>query len=318
MIDVELPKEFTDFYPGPRFGIEGLTDMFPKCKTQPLGAIFKPRLGLLPEECAEMAVEAAIGGADFVKDDEILFNPSFCRLEERVEQVSNSLRVRKRTRIVYFANVSGRGDIIVDIAGKAIIAGASGFYVNCMTTGFFAIRALRNAFDVPIIVGRDMYAPLSLQPDRGISVAVLGKFARICGADFFYVGSAAGKLRNEILEIQRLSDVLRDRHFGFRSTWPLVSCGMYPGNIHLNFGFIGPDIAVQAGGGIHGHPGGTRRGTLAMRTALDLAYSGLGLTFTRSGRRATVLDEALVHWGRDEMREELKPPALVHFQEKNL
>ncbi len=29
------------------------------------------------------------GGVDFIKEDEILANPSFCRLEDRVELISN-------------------------------------------------------------------------------------------------------------------------------------------------------------------------------------------------------------------------------------
>jgi ribulose-bisphosphate carboxylase large chain len=185
-----------------------------------------------------------------------------------------------------------------------------------MTTGFGSIRAIREDFGIPIIVGRDMYAPLSLQPDTGISPVVLGKLARACGADFFYVGSVAGKLRNEILEIKKLSDVLRDKSFGnLHTTLPLISCGIHPGNIHLNLAFLGTQVAIQAGGGIHGHPRGTRFGAVAMRAAVDLAYSGTALSHYAKYPGAKALQEALAYWGRDEIREDLRGLATILYQD---
>jgi ribulose 1,5-bisphosphate carboxylase large subunit-like protein len=41
--------------------------------------------------------------------------------------------------------------------------------------------------------------------------------------------------------------------------------------------FFGRDVIIQAGGGIHGHPGGTVAGARAMRQAVDAATKGIPL-----------------------------------------
>jgi len=38
---------------------------------------------------------------------------------------------------------------------------------------------------------------------------------------------------------------------------------------------LGKDIVIQAGGGVHGHPFGTRAGAKAMRQAVDAAMRGI-------------------------------------------
>jgi ribulose-bisphosphate carboxylase large chain len=42
--------------------------------------------------------------------------------------------------------------------------------------------------------------------------------------------------------------------------------------------FMGTDIIVQAGGGIHGHPDGTYAGARAMRQAVEAAMQKVPLT----------------------------------------
>jgi len=52
-----------------------------------VGAIVKPSLGLSPQEAAATAAALARGGAELVKDDELLGDPDWCPLEERVQRV---------------------------------------------------------------------------------------------------------------------------------------------------------------------------------------------------------------------------------------
>jgi ribulose-bisphosphate carboxylase large chain len=57
----------------------------------------------------------------------------------------------------------------------------------------------------------------------------------------------------------------------------------------------GSDIVVQMGGGIHGHPGGTVKGAMAARQAVDAFVEGVSLADYAEEHKE--LKEALDKWG---------------------
>src|SRR6266571_6098835 len=85
-----------------------------------VGAIVKPSLGLAPAEVAAVASVLAAGGADLIKDDELLGDPAWCPLEERVRAVSAVLPDGVR----YAANVSGPVESLLQRARLAVELGA--------------------------------------------------------------------------------------------------------------------------------------------------------------------------------------------------
>ncbi|MDI9644381.1 MAG: RuBisCO large subunit C-terminal-like domain-containing protein, partial [Candidatus Verstraetearchaeota archaeon] len=89
LVDIEFPRTVTDMYAGPKLGIDGVRGLVgTEGKRRPhLGTIVKPKVGLSPVETSRVCYEAAIGGVDFIKDDETLVNQKFCPLEERVVRV---------------------------------------------------------------------------------------------------------------------------------------------------------------------------------------------------------------------------------------
>jgi ribulose 1,5-bisphosphate carboxylase large subunit-like protein len=54
-----------------------------------------------------------------------------------------------------------------------------------------------------------------------------------------------------------------------RNVLPALSCGMHPGIVNPTSEKFGTDFLANCGGAIHGHPGGTIAGALAMRQAID-------------------------------------------------
>ena len=58
---------------------------------------------------------------------------------------------------------------------------------------------------------------------------------------------------------------------------------------------LGRDIILQAGGGIHGHPDGTRAGAAAMRQAVDAALAGIAPA--QYAKDHPELKRALDKWG---------------------
>jgi ribulose 1,5-bisphosphate carboxylase large subunit-like protein len=88
---------------------------------------------------------------------------------------------------------------------------------------------------------------------------------------------APNKDPNEIAECLR---ILQDGN-----TTPALSCGMHPGLVDYVTEIAGNDYLANAGGAVHGHPGGTIAGARAMRQAIDHNYQ-------------TEYDQAIAKWGK--------------------
>ncbi|KXA94130.1 hypothetical protein AKJ65_05290 [candidate division MSBL1 archaeon SCGC-AAA259E19] len=96
VIDLELPKQIVSRFNGPNFGIEGMRKILEteKSRRPHLGTIVKPNVGLTPSEFQDIVYEAAAGGVDFVKDDELLVDPDYCPIEERAAAASEGTSSR--------------------------------------------------------------------------------------------------------------------------------------------------------------------------------------------------------------------------------
>src|SRR5919201_3401903 len=106
-----------------------------------VGAIVKPPLGLAPREFAETAAALARGGAELIKDDELLGDLEWCPLAERVRAVVATIPEGVR----YAANVTGPVDGLLRRAERAVELGATALMVNAFAQGLDALRALREA-----------------------------------------------------------------------------------------------------------------------------------------------------------------------------
>lgn len=84
LLDIEFSEEFAGKFRGPRYGIEGIR-RFAGINDRPiLLNMIKPCTGLTPKEGANIFYETALGGVDFIKDDELLGNPVYSKPGERV------------------------------------------------------------------------------------------------------------------------------------------------------------------------------------------------------------------------------------------
>lgn len=66
LLDLEFPQEFLKFFPGPKFGIQGIRDIIGVHDRPLLNNMIKPCTGLSPEKTAELAYQAAVGGVDII------------------------------------------------------------------------------------------------------------------------------------------------------------------------------------------------------------------------------------------------------------
>lgn len=201
LVDVEWPS---GLLPGPAF--DAPDEVL-------VGAIVKPSLGLSPAEVASTAAQLAAGGADLVKDDELLGDPVWCPLEERIRAVAAALPAG----VLYAANVSGRVESLVERAERAVELGAGAVMVNAFAQGLDAVRALREAeLGVPIFAHRVGAALWARDRSIGVAPDVIAELTRLCGADYVQVGSFTGnvydtpeEVRAEIEACHRSLDVPR-------------------------------------------------------------------------------------------------------------
>ncbi|MDD1776315.1 MAG: RuBisCO large subunit C-terminal-like domain-containing protein [Candidatus Methanomethylicus sp.] len=312
LLDMDLPKSIVDYYPGPRFGVGGVrklvgTDKSPRPH---LGTIVKPKVGLDPDQTAKVCYEAAMGGVDFIKDDETLVNQKFCPLEERVSKVMSALdKVKSETgrNILFAVNVTGAPDSMIKNAETAMDNGCNTLMLDIIILGFPTMEWFIKNYDfkVPIHMHRAMHAAFTRNPKHGISMLPIAKLARLLGGDQLHTGSGAGKMGGEMgqnLELQSVLSFLKGDWFGKKNTFPVASGGIHPGYVPANFAVFGIDFVINAGGGIHGHPQGTRAGAAAMKEAIDACVAGIPLdTYAKTHPELAL---ALKQWGERKLSED--------------
>ncbi len=300
LLDVEFPREIVTFFQGPNFGIEGVRKLVGTSQTKRphVGTIIKPKIGLPPERFAEVAYEAAMGGLDFIKDDETLANQDFCPLEERVSHTMEALdRAKEETGKTCLYAVNVTSEDIVETAQLAVDNGANCLMIDVLTCGFPGLRALNRNFKLPIHVHRTMHGAITRMKNHGIAMLVFAKLVRLAGGDQLHVGCAMGKMESENFKTNY--NALRSEWHGLKPVFPVCSGGVHPGYVEGNVKAGGTDIVIQAGGGVHGHPLGTRAGAKAMMQAVEAVMKGIPLE--EYAKEHEELRLALEKWGTQQI-----------------
>jgi ribulose-bisphosphate carboxylase large chain len=106
---------------------------------------------------------------------------------------------------------------------------------------------------------------------------VLAKLARLAGGDQLHTGTVVGKMKGTKGEVIQTNDFLKNGWFGLKKVFPVASGGVHPLLIPRIVELLGRDIVIQAGGGVHGHPGGTEAGARALKQALDAVLQTIPL-----------------------------------------
>jgi len=279
--DIHLPEALAKSFPGPKYGMNGVRHLLGVEGRPLVGTIIKPKLGLKTGDHARVAYEAWSGGCDIVKDDENLSGQGFNPFEERVvETLESRDRAEEETgeRKAYLVNVTaeaeemlGRAEFVEDQGGRYVM-------VDIITCGFSALQTLRNrGLDLAIHAHRAGHAAFTRMERHGISMRVVAKLARVVGVDQLHVGTAVGKMAETELEVRGNIKALKQDMHGVKPVLPVASGGLHPGLVPSLIEIFGLDLVIQAGGGIHGHPGGTSAGARAMRQAVDAAVEGMPL-----------------------------------------
>lgn len=283
LLDLHLPESFVSAFKGPKFGLEGIRELVGATERPLLITIMKPALGLTPKESADVFFQAAIGGSDGVKDDELLVSHPWSHYLDRVrehERAAQAAFDETGHRTLYFVNITDRPDRLVLNAYRAIEAGASALMVDFVTVGTSALSMLADdpAIAVPIMGHLAFAGAIYASPWSGVSShLVLGKLPRLAGADIVVYPSPYGTLQYSRSKHLRLARTMTDPFYGIRRTVPMSGGGLHAGMTRRLVDDLGVNFALGAGGAVHGHPMGAAAGARAIRQSFDAVTQGQSL-----------------------------------------
>jgi 3-oxoisoapionate-4-phosphate transcarboxylase/hydrolase len=240
-----------------------------------VGAIVKPSLGLSAAEVAETAAALAAGGADLVKDDELLGDLPACPLEERVRAVAAVIPQHVR----YAANVTGHADSLLRRAERAVELGAGALMVNAFAQGLDSVRALRAAdLGVPIFAHRVGAAMWARNSRFGVAPPVVAELTRLCGADYVQVGSFTGSVYDNPGDVRAQIDGCHRPLHGSRKAVAVLGGGVSPQNAAEQVALAGvrSGVMVLLGSAVYadGSPTDAVRASVSSlrpNTALEIA-----------------------------------------------
>jgi len=300
-LDMSFPKSWLKGFKGPKFGIKGLRKLL-KVKKRPfVNNMIKPCVYTSADMGAALCYEAAAGGADIIKDDELLANPDFNTLEDRIPKFMESIDradAEKGEKTLFTVNITDSISKMFENAQKAIELGANGLMVNFLAVGYSAFREICEdpSLKVPVLAHMDVTGAISYSPDIGIGTnLVIGKLPRICGSDITVFPAPYGKaplLKGRFLDMARA--MIMPLH-NIEQTAPMPSGGISPGHVEDVIDDLGPDIVIGTGAGIHAHPDGPKAGAIAFRQAIEAKMQGIPVS--RYAKEHDELKKAMASWG---------------------
>lgn len=252
LVDLDL-SSLTRFYPGAPFGIGGIRRILGVHGRALIGGIVKPKIGLSPQQVADVCKEMADGGVDFIKDDEILADQPWCPLAERVRAVAKAL---KGYKVLYAPCITGDGRDITRKARMARNEGATALHLN-LWCGLGAFYAVRKVVNLPLFFQKSGDKCWT-SGAYSIEYSVICYLAQLAGCDMGHIGMYGGYLAEQV-------GVLKTRIEKFSPALPSFSCGMDPIVAARIIQLFGTDVMLTSGGYIHSHPEGPAAGVRAMR-----------------------------------------------------
>lgn len=254
----DLHPSMLEYFPGPRFGVEGWREHLDIHNRAFLCTAIKP-MGLDTVQLAEMAYKFALGGIDIIKDDHGLTNQNFSPYEERVQRCVEAVeKANKETgkRSIYVPNISAPHHSIFSRAEFAHKNGAGGLLICPGITGFSAMHQLSmdKSITLPIMSHPTFSGANLTNPQHGFSYyCYFGQLQRMAGADASIHASYKGRFAFTREQCQQVNKGCTDNMGGIKSILPTPGGGMSIENISQLHEFYGNDVIYLIGGGLHKH-----------------------------------------------------------------
>jgi 2,3-diketo-5-methylthiopentyl-1-phosphate enolase len=279
LIDLDLPATFTNAFQGPKYGFDGIRDRL--ADDRPLiCSILKPCVGLDAKAAAEIFYQHALGGADVIKDDELMAYTEAIPIEDRVAACSEmTKKVFEETghKVIYLASVTDRPDRMQQKAHRAIEAGATGLMLTPLTTGIAALQMLAEdpAIEVPLFAHPALLGATSWSPDFGVSAHIYAaKLFRLAGADINATQVPYGRfphLRESYIRTLKQS---KAPMAAIKPVFTQVGGGLGASKVAEVMKDVGNDVMLVLGSSVQRHPMGLTAGVKAVRQAIQAEMDG--------------------------------------------
>ncbi|HIJ97557.1 TPA: ribulose-bisphosphate carboxylase large subunit, partial [archaeon] len=170
--------------------------------------------------------------------------------------------------------------------------------MDILTAGWAGLQTVRDECDdlnLAIHAHRAFHAAFTRNKKHGASMKFVAETARLLGVDQLHIGTVIGKLESPKEEVFGLNERLKENWGRIKDVLPVCSGGLHPGLLPPLIKWLSKDIAIQVGGGIHGHPQGTRAGAKAVMAAIQAGIEGESLT--EAAKKSKELAVAIKKWG---------------------
>lgn len=224
--------------------IKNLVTKTLKKRNRPLiGSIVKPKAGLTGNQLHDIVTQMCNGGIDFIKEDEILGDPSYLPLAKRLSIVQPIME--KFPDTVYTYCVNGNPGHLISQLDMVQAAQGDGVHINFWSgMGAYYDSSVRGLFTHFQRSGIRAYT--DPRNPFGIDWSVLVKLALYQGVDSIHVGMLGGYYPSDQQEVRDAITLCQQY-----DRWATLSCGMTPDiakNIQQE---IGNHWLANVGGWLH-------------------------------------------------------------------
>jgi len=300
LLDIRFPEKYVAGFKGPKFGIDGVRELLGVPGRPLLNNMIKPCTGYPLELGADLFRDAALGGCDIIKDDELIADASFNSIEGRVKrymEIEKQVYEETGEHTLYTVNITDSVPKVFENARRAVELGCNALMVNYLAVGLPVLQALAEdpGINVPILAHMDVAGAMYMSPIHGLSShIVLGKLPRLAGADVIVIPAPYGKAPVIPDKFRNVAKNLTFPLYHLKPTFPMPSGGITQSMVPKVVADLGTDIVIGSGGGIHAHPQGAIAGGKAFRQAIDAVLQGISLE--EYAKEHPELDVVLKQW----------------------
>lgn len=285
VVGLTLGASMQTRFPGARFGAAGLRRLTGRPRAGYLCPVLKP-MGCSSVDLAALAETAVLAGADIIKEDHGLADQPSAAFATRVpriaEAVARANAVRRArgdpTRSLYFANLGGSTQSVLQMAHLAKESGADGLLIIPGLQGFDTMAALARdtALNLPLMAHPAFLGAHVLSADHGFSHAMMfGVLMRLAGADISVFPNHGGRFAFSRADCDGIVVACRGDGPGI-AILPSPGGGMTPERMPELAAAYGPDTVYLLGGSLL-RAGGAMGSVIAgLRDVLDRAAEGGG------------------------------------------
>jgi ribulose-bisphosphate carboxylase large chain len=253
---VAWPMDFLAHFAGPAFGLAGLRELAGVRERRALLCGAAKPLGLSSAELAQRVEALARGGADLIKDDHGISDPSCSPFAERVARCQEAVdRANQATggSALYVPNLAGPAASLAGRIERLRQVGCRAALVAPLALGLETVREIAVSSGLALLA-HPALAGAFFAPDHGIAPEILlGDLFRMAGCDGVIYPHEGGRFPFPASSAA-LAERLRGPLGNLRPAFPVPAGGIAAERVPELLHTLGPDTIFLIGSALYGEP----------------------------------------------------------------